>query len=155
MLTALSLLDTLSLPAAALILGICFLRGIAILAINLRAGIECSERWRKDLVTLHGYWSHMYQARQCQGQGDELRVTCERALITLIGSAGGIPGSPEDDVGRQLVREVRKMYQEIVKPTPAPAPRTHDGHPASPQDDELDIDTANWMDRPEEEEETE
>lgn len=39
-------------------------------------------------------------------------------LLTLLAANGGLPGSPNDDAVRQIVREVRKLYEEVDKPTP-------------------------------------
>lgn len=43
--------------------------------------------------------------------------TAEHALVALIGSCGGIPGRPKDETVRQLVHEVRKLYDELEHPT--------------------------------------
>lgn len=51
---------------------------------------------------------------------DQLRETCERALITLLQTNGGFPASVNNEIGRELVREIRKMYAELAQPTPAP-----------------------------------
>lgn len=56
------------------------------------------------------------QTRQAR-PGDDVRQTAERALVALIGSCGGIPGRPKDETVRQLVHEVRKLYDELEHPT--------------------------------------
>lgn len=44
----------------------------------------------------------------------------ETALMTLLAANGGFPGAANDDAVRQIVREVRKLHEEVDKPTPEP-----------------------------------
>lgn len=63
--------------------------------------------------------------------------TAEEALLAVLSARGGLPvGEPgaEDQVVRQLVREVRRMYDELRNPTPEPERRT----PESGAEDELE-----------------
>lgn len=50
------------------------------------------------------------------------RVTasCESALLAVLQANGGFPGSRDDHVTRQMVREIREMYAELESPTKAP-----------------------------------
>lgn len=54
------------------------------------------------------------------GIGRKMKVgrTAETALMTLLAANGGFPGGPKDDSVRQIVREVRKLYEEVEHPTP-------------------------------------
>jgi hypothetical protein len=51
---------------------------------------------------------------------DEVALASEHALVALLQSNGGFPGAKGDDTTRQMVREIRKMFQEIDHPTPEP-----------------------------------
>lgn len=55
-----------------------------------------------------------------KSRDDLLRETCERALLTILGTNGGFPAAPGDHVARQIVREIREMYAELEKPTKPP-----------------------------------
>lgn len=136
MLTALSLLDALSFPAAALILGICILRAVSALALVAETWVQCADRCCNTLArTATGMLDYLVVQRS---RNDRLADTSERALITLIGSAGGIPGSPEDKVTRQLVREIREMYEELERPTIAVKLGSRQQRPVPDAEEDLD-----------------
>lgn len=54
---------------------------------------------------------------RASGAKPNIPRTAEHALVALIGSCGGIPGRPKDETVRQLVHEVRKLYDELEHPT--------------------------------------
>jgi len=56
----------------------------------------------------------------------QLAQSCTQALVALLQSNGGFPGRRGDDTTRQMVREIRRMYSEIDRPTPEPEPSPRD-----------------------------
>lgn len=58
-------------------------------------------------------------------------------LLRIIVNANlGIPGKPGGEVARQIVREVRALYEEVDKPTPTPKRRTQQAARMVDQDDD-------------------
>lgn len=123
------MLDALSWPIAALILGVAAVHCCRLL---VTAFVDEFERWRKSQFEL----ALLIQDRKASnavtvarlGQPptpiprdvNEERVirTSESALLALLAANGAFLGRPEDHVVRQIVREVREMYSEINNPTP-------------------------------------
>lgn len=117
-----NILEAISGPIVALILGLAFVHGCRLLveahesrsrALERAAGLVAS---RVSFAVLRSIAKlHPTPVRPDLAQ---LEATCERVLVAIVQAVGGFPGSAKDQVGRQLVREVRKMYEEIEKPTP-------------------------------------
>lgn len=119
------LLDALSWPIAALILGVAAVHCCRLLITVL---VDEFERWRKSQFELALLVEERRSRTAVQvaqlGQAPPmpsitaLTRTSESALLALLAANGAFLGRPEDHVVRQIVREVREMYSEINNPTP-------------------------------------
>lgn len=124
------LLAVLAWPTVALIAGVAAVHCCRLLTEVLA---DESERWRKSsfelalLVEERRSRSALLVAQASQpedvfdvfdGKNALVADTAKTALLTLIATNGGLLGKPSDDSVRQIVREVRKLYEEVDKPTP-------------------------------------
>lgn len=118
------LIAALAWPLVALISGTAFVHGIRFL-------VEAANDWRRTWLEGHLLIEERRTrtatavARLQQppapvlGHGIERQTRmAERALEIILGVNGGIPARQQDDATRMLVREIRKMYAELEKPTP-------------------------------------
>jgi hypothetical protein len=123
--TIIRLLAALSWPLAALIAGTALIHACRLLVDLAESCRQSAEVWRKtwrEVETIRIAHEDNRVNWQRLDSADPIRLlreSCERVLLAVIQTNGGFPGSPSDDVGRQLVREVRKMYAELERPTPA------------------------------------
>lgn len=128
-------------PAVALIAGTAFVHGIRLLVDATESILSCVESWRKTYLetqlllesrrsdTAVGVASIQSRTstRKDLPPTDKVRLMSEQALLAILQANGGFPGSRGDDTTRQLVREIRKMFAEIERPTPEPEPLTVTG----------------------------
>lgn len=121
------LIAALAWPLVALISGTAFVHGIRLL-------VEAANDWRRTWLEGHLLIEERrtrtatavarLQQPPAQVLGHDIeRQTrmAERALELILGVNGGIPARQQDDATRMLVREIRKMYAELEKPTSGPA----------------------------------
>lgn len=125
----LHLLAILAWPIVAIIAGYCFLRGCTILESCV---LKVTTNATHDASVQTTRWTGIVQSIANTMLPNLLRdlteiprysrdaVTSERALLAILTTTGAFPGSPADNIGRRLVREVRKMYSEIDHATPEP-----------------------------------
>jgi hypothetical protein len=119
--TVVELLSLLVRPITAIIVGGAFVHGVRLL-------VDAAESHNRELFR--------YTTRVCSmieeaiqatrsmtpkhTPRDEVALASERALVALLQSNGGFPGAKGDDTTRQMVREIRKMFAEVDRPTPEP-----------------------------------
>lgn len=123
------LLAVLAWPTVALIASVAAVRCCRLLVEMLA---DESERWRRSSFELALLVEERRTRTAVQVAGIskpaaaletvdfQVLETSKTALMTLLAANGGFPGSANDDAVRQIVREVRKLYEEVEKPTPEP-----------------------------------
>lgn len=128
----LTLLAICAWPTVALIAGVAFVHGVRLLVDGLFAAaskvshdatFDTTRKLQLASSVLQSTLPAMVHAIATPRpvhRTDKLAATCEHALITILQANGGFPGSRGDDTTRQLVREVRKMFDEVNRPTPEP-----------------------------------
>lgn len=138
------LLAVLAWPAVALIGGIAFVHGCRLLV----DGLDDALRRLSDLVDRRvpqalGMWLRVTARKSgpvpVDWERERLAATSERALLAVLAANGGFPARQSDDAARMLVREVRKMYEEVDDPTPAPVPSPAAGSGEGGLDPDLDV----------------
>lgn len=78
-------------------------------------------------------------SNQQQRIADRLVLSAEASMLMLLQTNGAYPKAPGDKTGRAIVRELREMYAEIQRATPAPDPQ-RSAVVADPYEDDLTLD---------------
>lgn len=124
------LVGALAWPTVALIAAFAFLRGMSILEGIADSFIRCvnihiAKTLKRALLVEERQSRTALAVARISSPGPVantgLPETCERALLAILANQGVFPWGPKDDGARQLVRELRKMYDELANPTPEPA----------------------------------
>lgn len=111
----LTLLAICAWPTVALIAGVAFVHGVRLLVDAAVDYLETYQHWQKTRQTLDGEQFNINRSSY-----ERLCRQCESSFLVILQANGGIPARQSDDAARSLVREIRKMYSEIDRPTPEP-----------------------------------
>lgn len=127
-------------PTVAIVSGIALVNATRIIASVLDDAIRCAERFRQTYIETR----LLVAERQSRPPtpptaADLVATTSASALLALIQTNGGLPSAPGDKIGRQLVREVREMYDEVHRPTPTPPATARQQSTLSSASDDLTL----------------